>query len=83
MRLNIYIPTRELHESIKDQAGREGRSVSEYLLTIHKEHLGCLGNNKWSEKVVKAKDYNDKVEIPVTRTDFFNPHSKSKQLGNK
>ena len=37
-------------DSIVAQAGIEGKTVSEYLLNIHKEHLGCLGNNKWKDK---------------------------------
>lgn len=50
MKKTIYIPTQAFWNSMVDQAGREGVTVSEYLLNIHKEHLGCLGNDKWKSK---------------------------------
>ena len=43
----IYIPSQEMWDSVIEQARSEGRSVSAYLLNIHCEHLGCLGNSKW------------------------------------
>ena len=69
MRVNIYIPTKELHDSMKAQAGREGRSLSDYLLHIHKEHLGCLGNSKW-------EDSQDTSENGDKQTSFFKPNPK-------
>ena len=72
MRVNIWIPTKELHESIKAQAGREGKSVSEYLLNIHAEHLNCLGNNKWDVdsltkecSCARENDVTDKINTIV------------------
>ena len=75
-RVNIYLPTKELHESMKSQAGREGKSLSEYLVNIHCEHLNCLGNSKWRDDrveldaPVKHKNIGDKCE------DFFAPKPK-------
>ena len=79
MRINIYIPTKELHESMKAQAGREGKSLSDYLVTIHKEHLGCLGNNKWEDGEVSGV-VEEQLEIPSDwKDDFFNPSPKKKK----
>ncbi len=75
---------------MKAQAGREGRSLSDYLVNIHKEHLGCLGNDKWDDrpeinvpenpmKTMVKEIVSSVVEKGISanwKDDFFNPQPK-------
>ena len=61
---------------MKAQAGREGRSLSDYLLNIHKEHLGCLGNDKWDDKKEELSDHIQGKLDELNDGSFFSPKPK-------
>jgi len=71
-------------DSVVDQARSEGRSVSAYLLNIHCEHLGCLGNEKWKNshnmdgkrEEINAPGKSVLRRLIVQKGEFFNPNPK-------
>ena len=72
LRKQIYIPDQEIWESIQKAAKSQGRSVSNYLMQLHKKHIR-YGNAPTDQEIIA--DTTRKIKAMAEKP-FFKPMPK-------
>ena len=76
MQKTIYIPTKEMYDSMKAEAGKVGESVSGYLVWLHKLYQTKEFVVPADREVLDAPSKSVSRRLSVQKDAFFKPNPK-------